>query len=171
VSSKVTPKTSIKWNLRISKLFSNISGSKIPKDALSLPRGDEAQLPKPDKNQKILLLGISESGKSTLLKSINLLFQGSFTSWERDMYKRTIFSNMVQGMKILLKTMEDREIPFDDQQAECYAKTIFMQPAEIEEGQLSEEVRLAIEVLWKDRGVRDAFEKTRDFQLSDAAAQ
>ena len=131
---------------------------------------EEARLLKPDDSHKVLLLGTSESGKSTVLKSMKLVLEGSYTSQECDAFKEIVFGNTVQSMRVVLEAMESLELPLDDQRNGYHAQTIFMQPAKIEEEYLSEKIRLAIETLWKDSGVRQAFGRSREYQLNDAAA-
>ena len=120
---------------------------------------------------KILLLGSSESGKSSLLKSFKIALEGSYNLDERICFKDIIFSNIVQSMRVILEAMETFELPLDFEKNEYHVQTIFMQPIFIESGSLSREVWKAIEALWKDRGVREAFERSNEFQLNDSAAR
>jgi len=65
--------------------------------------------------------------------------------------------------------MESLELPLDDQRAEYHVQTIFMQPAQIEGDNLPPEVGNAIAVLWKDAGVQQCFQRSREYQLNDSA--
>lgn len=116
---------------------------------------------------KILFLGSSESGKSTLLKTTKLLFEGTYSQDERNMFKEIIFSNTVLTMRVILEAMEWLGIPLEDQRAEYHVQTIFMQPAQIEGDSLPPEVGTAIAVLWGDAGVRTAFGRSREYQQCD----
>jgi hypothetical protein len=49
---------------------------------------------------KMLLLGAGESGKSTILKQMKLIHQGSYSDKERENYKEIIYSNTVQSMHV-----------------------------------------------------------------------
>lgn len=49
---------------------------------------------------KMLLLGAGESGKSTILKQMKLINEGSYTDKEREAYKEIIYSNTVQSMHV-----------------------------------------------------------------------
>lgn len=51
-------------------------------------------------NSKMLLLGAGESGKSTILKQMKLIHEGSYTDKERENYKEIIYSNTVQSMHV-----------------------------------------------------------------------
>jgi len=48
----------------------------------------------------MLLLGAGESGKSTILKQMKLVYEGSYTDKERENYKEIIYSNTVQSMHV-----------------------------------------------------------------------
>lgn len=48
----------------------------------------------------MLLLGAGESGKSTILKQMKLIHQGSYSDKERENYKEIIYSNTVQSMHV-----------------------------------------------------------------------
>ena len=67
-----------------------------------------------DKSEiKLLLLGAGESGKSTVLKQLNLLHQGGFTHQERLQYLQVIWADVIQSMKILIIQARKLGIPLD----------------------------------------------------------
>lgn len=113
--------------------------------------------------------GAGESGKSTILKQMKLIHEGGYSRDERESFKEIIFSNTVQSMRVILEAMESLELPLDDQRAEYHVQTIFMQPAQIEGDNLPPEVGNAIGVLWKDAGVQQCFQRSREYQLNDSA--
>ncbi|KAL8845059.1 MAG: hypothetical protein Q9176_000731 [Flavoplaca citrina] len=106
---------------------------------------------------KMLLLGAGESGKSTILKQMKLIHEGSYSRDERESFKEIIYSNTVQSMRVILEAMESLELPLDDQRTEYHVQTIFMQPAQIEGESLPPEVGNAIDALWKDAGLRRSY--------------
>ncbi|KAF0271526.1 hypothetical protein FOG51_02907 [Hanseniaspora uvarum] len=58
---------------------------------------------KKDRNQiKLLLLGTGESGKSTVLKQLQVLHHGGFSHQERMQYTQVIWVDAIQSMKILI---------------------------------------------------------------------
>ena len=113
--------------------------------------------------------GAGESGKSTILKQMKLIHEGSYSRDERESFKEIIYSNTVQSMRVILEAMESLELPLDDQRAEYHVQTIFMQPAQIEGESLPPEVGNAIDALWKDAGVQECFKRSREYQLNDSA--
>ena len=100
---------------------------------------------------------------------MKLIHEGGYSRDERESFKEIIFSNTVQSMRVILEAMESLEIPLDDHRAEYHVQTIFMQPAQIEGDSLPPEVGNAISVLWKDAGVQQCFQRSREYQLNDSA--
>jgi len=122
-----------------------------------------------DKKAKILLLGTSESGKSTLLKSLKLLHEGPYTTSERIFFTEIIFDIVIQSMRVILEAMEGLEIPLETSQNGAHVVTIFMQPRYPEQYTLSPDVTEAIKILWQDTGVVTCFQRSREYQLPDCA--
>ena len=118
---------------------------------------------------KTLILGPSESGKSTLLKSMKLHMEGPYTLQERLSFKETIFSNASYSMRVVLEAMEALELTLEDELNECHAQTIFMQPCQLAIEQLSTEFVDAIKRLYMDSGVRSCLQRAREYQLIDGA--
>lgn len=120
---------------------------------------------------KALLLGTSESGKSTLLKAIKVWGEQDCTREERDSFKEIVLSNVVCGMKIILEAVMDLDIPLHDGSKELHIHTIFVQPdlmggAEV----LPKEVGSALKALWADEGIQEAYGRRREYQLLFALA-
>lgn len=92
--------------------------------------------------------------------------------WDREAaegYKDIIFSNTIQSMRVILEAMESLELPLDDSQMEYHVQSIFMCPAQFEGDRLDQTVGLAIQALWKDAGVQQCFDRSREYQLNDSA--
>lgn len=54
------------------------------------------------RTHKLLLLGAGESGKSTIMKQVKILYLGGFNPEERKMFKQAIERNVIQNMQGLL---------------------------------------------------------------------
>jgi len=63
------------------------------------------------KQVKILLLGAGESGKSTILKQMRIIYSEGFRLDERKEVRQVIFSNMIVAFKIIAEEM--RELGLD----------------------------------------------------------
>ncbi|KAI8896372.1 guanine nucleotide binding protein, alpha subunit [Globomyces pollinis-pini] len=55
------------------------------------------------KEPKVLILGSSDSGKSTLLKQLKIIYSDGFTNDEKNYAKKLIFSNIITVCAILLE--------------------------------------------------------------------
>ncbi|KAJ7624459.1 G-protein alpha subunit-domain-containing protein [Roridomyces roridus] len=62
---------------------------------------------------KVLLLGNGESGKSTLLKQMRMIYNLPFSSSEIEHWRQIIFDNMTRGMHYIMEELIDRglEVP------------------------------------------------------------
>ncbi|KAF9913882.1 guanine nucleotide-binding protein subunit alpha [Lobosporangium transversale] len=118
---------------------------------------------------KMLLLGAGESGKSTILKQMKLIHEGGYSKEEREAYKEIIFSNTVQSMRVILEAMEKMELPLQHGTNRNYAIVIMSQPQQIEGEYMPQDVALAIQNLWMDPNVQQAFQRSREYQLNDSA--
>ncbi|KAJ5080423.1 g protein alpha i subunit [Anaeramoeba ignava] len=63
---------------------------------------------------KIIVLGTGDSGKSTLLKQMRIVFQGGLPENDKKLYKDTIRANIIRDMVSLLKAAEDLEISLNE---------------------------------------------------------
>ena len=115
---------------------------------------------------KILLLGASESGKSTLLKAMRLFQEGPWTAEERRSFSEIIFSNVTEGTLSVLEAMESLEITVDSSEIEYHLQTIFMQSDHPDF--MSSKVHSAIAALVCDGGFQYALKRQREYQASDS---
>ncbi|KAI9437440.1 heterotrimeric G protein alpha subunit B [Lactarius indigo] len=109
---------------------------------------------------KMLLLGAGESGKSTVLKQMKLIHHGGYTEQERESYKEIIFSNTIQSYACHISLTP---------QNDARRAVILSLPPQIESDVLPGDVADAVRGLWRDPGVREAVNRSREFQLNDSA--
>ncbi|KAM0418831.1 hypothetical protein ACHAPT_012196 [Fusarium lateritium] len=152
-------------------------------------RQDEKRL---SKEVKLLLLGAGESGKSTVLKQMKLIYSQGFSKNEKLEWKPVIFSNIVQSFKVISEAMSEHNIAFEnpDNEAshfrpapsppmrrECYAWSCrggckHMAHVLVEH-ELSPHERMPVDylepvkALWADSGVRAAVELGNEYALHD----
>ncbi|CAF0775708.1 unnamed protein product [Adineta steineri] len=121
---------------------------------------------------KLLLLGAGESGKSTVVKQMKIIFnENGYTTEECLRFKPVIYSNTIQSMLALLNAMNRLQISFDDSNRKKDAELVLTH-AQIEANHeiLPENVGKAIRALWKDNGIQACFLRSREYQLNDSAA-
>ena len=59
-------------------------------------------------------VGAGESGKSTILKQMKMIYAEGFTSNDRKQWRVVIFTNLINAFQTILSAMEEQEIPFTD---------------------------------------------------------
>ncbi|MBW0546823.1 hypothetical protein O181_086538 [Austropuccinia psidii MF-1] len=127
----------------------------------------------------MLLLGAGESGKSTIIKQMKLIHEGSYNQLERQSYKEIIISNTIQSMVAILQAMESLSIDFKPKNPDdlinlnLYAQALNSLPRPYSQlnstHQNHSNLLLAIKTLWNDSGVRECLQRSREFQLNDSA--
>jgi len=122
-----------------------------------------------EKEIKMLLLGAGESGKSTILKQMTLIYGKPYTESERAAFKEIIFSNVVQSMRAILEAMVSMSIALARPDSEGFKNIIMELPSQIEAEDLPPDVTAAIKSLWVDEGVLACFDRSREYQLNDSA--
>ena len=100
-----------------------------------------------DSNVKVLLLGVSSSGKSTLLEAMKLCCRYEYTADELKFFKEAVFRKLVWSMQKVLEVLRPMGHPFHNA-LESHARTILMQPVFMEVDFLQPEITDAIEILW-----------------------
>lgn len=127
---------------------------------------------------KVLILGASESGKSTLLKQFKIILDTTYSDVERKEFKDIIRTDMVMSMRVVLEAMEALELRFPGSPleelphtVEGHVQTIFQQTPlmDFDKG-IPVEVTEAIVALRNDKGVQECMERSHEYQLNDAAA-
>ena len=120
---------------------------------------------------KVILLGSGNSGKSTLFKSIDAFHQGGLNLEERLWYKEAVFTNTIQSMRDIIQAMREKlDLPLNDSTNYRHAQTILFPSSSFVGNFFCSDVCPAIEALWKDEGVQQAFERSNKYMLQDSAA-
>jgi len=117
---------------------------------------------------KILLLGSGDSGKTTILKQLRLLYNGPFCAQDVESYRQLIFGNLTNGMRALLSAM----LPMGEQvspknsshvatESEWHGRDIGGHPA------FPREYAEALKALWADRNVQRAWKRGHEAALPE----
>ncbi|KAG7553586.1 hypothetical protein FFLO_03018 [Filobasidium floriforme] len=115
---------------------------------------------------KLLLLGAGASGKSTVLKQMRLIHNVSFTPAELEYYRQLVFSNVVNGMKLIIDAMDEWEMSVESHNRKYIA--LVDNPPDIKDGEtFPMQYREPLESLWKDRGVQEAFARGNESALPE----
>lgn len=67
-------------------------------------------------------IGAGESGKSTVLKQMRLIYAQGFSKSEKYEWRALIFNNLLSAFKVIVDAMDELQIPFEDDNTEVSQK-------------------------------------------------
>ena len=114
---------------------------------------------------KILLLGAGESGKSTVVKQIKLIWNIQEPEHEIRKYIQALQRNVIEAIQTLLNASKQLGIPLENPD---------LAADELEIAGLDEQARVTPELagtvdrLWKDAGIQKVFQRRDEFWNMDA---
>ncbi|KHN97299.1 G protein alpha subunit [Metarhizium album ARSEF 1941] len=113
---------------------------------------------------KILLLGAGESGKSTILKQMRIIYSRGFPTQERQWWRRIIFNNIIDTFEMISHAMADFAIRFDSRDNENFMREILTRH------EMGRHYLGSIKALWHDSGVKEAVERCNQYAIHDNLA-
>jgi guanine nucleotide-binding protein subunit alpha len=116
---------------------------------------------------KLLLLGAGESGKSTILKQMKLIYSQGFSKNEKLEWKPVIFNNIVQSFQNIYDAMNELNIVFSNPENEKNMAQVLVEREISPNDTLPAEYLAPIKALWQDEGVRAAIAKGNEYALHD----
>jgi len=125
---------------------------------------------KESKVYKLLLLGTGESGKSTIFKQMQIIYDSEhgFTAIEKSTFKHVIRTNVVECLQALLSGIETFEIPYEDQKSQEFVDTINSLDAHSSDFWVPEIVD-CVKALWgNEPAVAKMYEQRSKIQLLDS---
>lgn len=122
---------------------------------------------------RVFILGLSESGKSTLIKSIQNK-QGYWTDDERRQYRSVIFKNILDSMISVLIAMdkiqsENEDADFEARGFENHRRVILETDSWLGDVVLPSEFVSAVKALWNHSSIHRSLERRSEFYLMDCA--
>lgn len=132
-----------------------------------LIRADEKRMAK---EVKLLLLGAGESGKSTILKQMKLIYANGFSKREKLEWKPVVFNNIVQSMRLIHEAMEELGIEFEKKDNEKHIAHIQVDFEVSPNEPMPDDYLEPVKELWEDTGVQHAITKGNEFALHDNLA-
>eukprot|EP00064_Thunnus_orientalis_P000205 superscaffoldBa00000009_g205 len=119
---------------------------------------------------KILMLGVAESGKSTLIKQMKIIHSHGFSKQELISFKPAVLDNVLTSMKFVLRGMGMLRINLANKKNKMHARSILSCSQCLGDDQeLLPFVAHAFCALWADQGVRAAAARGYEFELNDSA--
>ncbi|XP_076121038.1 guanine nucleotide-binding protein subunit alpha-12a [Alosa pseudoharengus] len=120
---------------------------------------------------KILLLGAGESGKSTFLKQMRIIHGKEFDQKALLEFRDTIFENIIKGMRVLVDARDKLGVTWQNSENEKHG--MFVMAFENKAGLPVEPCTFqlyapALQALWGDTGIQEAYGRRSEFQLSES---
>ncbi|CAG9800259.1 unnamed protein product [Chironomus riparius] len=120
---------------------------------------------------KLLLLGAGESGKSTFLKQMRIIHGIKFEPELIREYHHVIYQNIVKGMQVLVDAREKLDIAWEHPMTEHAAnQAILFHSSNDLDLETFRQYAPFINRLWQDKAIRKAYDRRREFQLSDSVS-
>ncbi|KAJ6437957.1 guanine nucleotide-binding protein alpha-2 subunit [Purpureocillium lavendulum] len=156
----------------IRPVFAMCLGSDDKKDngsarSRDIDRGIRRDEEKLAKEVKLLLLGAGESGKTTILKQMRLIYSRSFSVLERLWWRPVIFRNIVESFCIMQMVMSDFNYHFQTSDSKTHMTQVLSRRDISPDGKFPQELVESIMVLWQDSGIKAAFSKGCEYALHD----
>jgi guanine nucleotide-binding protein G(q) subunit alpha len=133
----------------------------------------ERQIKKDKRDQrkelKLLLLGTGESGKSTFIKQMRIIHGSGYSDDDKRTFIKLVYQNIYMAMNSMIRAMEALKIPYkSDQNEQEYGKVI--KAVDYETATTLEDSHVtAIKSLWADPGIKECYDRRREYQLTDSA--
>lgn len=120
---------------------------------------------------KLLLLGTSNSGKSTIVKQMKIIHSGGFNLEACKEYKPLIIYNAIDSLTRIIRALATLKIEFHNPDRAYDAVQLFALtgPAE-SKGEITPELLGVMKRLWVDPGVQECFCRSNEYHLEDNAA-
>ncbi|KAG7282588.1 hypothetical protein CRUP_018707, partial [Coryphaenoides rupestris] len=120
---------------------------------------------------KLLLLGTSNSGKSTIVKQMKIIHSGGFNLEACKEYKPLILYNAIDSLTRIIRALATLKIDFQDADRAYDAVQLFALtgPAE-SKGEITGELLGVMKRLWVDSGVQECFQRSNEYHLEDNTA-
>jgi guanine nucleotide-binding protein G(i) subunit alpha len=128
-----------------------------------IDRGLQLDYTEQNAEAKLLLLGTGESGKSTIVKQMKVLYQHGYTQNECAEFRDLILSNMLVAMQTIVMSCNALSIKIDDPEVATLAVSTILPQADV--------VAFGnwIRKLWADPSIQACFRRHSEYQLSDSA--
>ncbi|XP_013108598.1 guanine nucleotide-binding protein subunit alpha-11 [Stomoxys calcitrans] len=116
---------------------------------------------------KLLLLGTGESGKSTFIRQMRIIYDNGYPVKERLEYVKPIIQNIATSVQAMIKAMEELNIKYEHEESQRHAE-LFMKLNCNDLTRLPDIFLGAINSLWQDAGIQECYRRRNEYQLTDS---
>lgn len=117
---------------------------------------------------RLLLLGAAESGKTTLLEQIRLLYKQNYSESEFMHRKAFIYNNILISIRKLINRMQETGTAYANPDNARYAGKI-MGEEDTQFACFTMDICDAIQRVWKDPAVQKLYERRSEINLNDSS--
>ena len=136
----------------------------------AIDRGLEEDSRKLRNEFKVLLLGDNDSGKREIVKQWKFHDPNGSTAEELARYRSTIYNNVIDCVKALIRAMEDLEIHPEQELNRAYCDFLLDYSVDPDpEKPLGTKVGEAISSIWQDPCIPKILERSNEFYIVDSA--
>lgn len=118
------------------------------------------------KDIKLLLLGTGESGKSTFIRQMRIIYNNGYNEIERKNHIKLIHENIFQSMQSMIAAMELLQIEYEKPENATINSKLIMNVNTM--ANLEEPFLHAIKELWNDAGIQTCYMRRNEYQLNDS---
>ncbi|ROK23408.1 Guanine nucleotide-binding protein G(q) subunit alpha [Anabarilius grahami] len=116
---------------------------------------------------KLLLLGTGESGKSTFIKQMRIIHGSGYSEEDRRSFTKLVYQNIFTSMQAMIRAMDTLQILYKYEHNKANANIV--REVDVEKVFLFVNPYVdAIKSLWNDPGIRECYDRRREYQLSDS---
>ncbi|KAJ3446385.1 guanine nucleotide-binding protein g(o) subunit alpha [Anaeramoeba flamelloides] len=113
----------------------------------------------------LLLLGTGDSGKSTIVNQMRILYNNGFTQKQRIYYHDVINSNIIENMKVLIFAIDSLQLG----ELKGESKTIADKILDIKFNfDLSPKLAEELTTLWNDKLIQSVYQKRNKFHIPES---
>ena len=120
------------------------------------------------KEIKLLLLGTGESGKSTFVRQMRILYDNGYTNDQRKNYIKLIHENVYNSMRNMIQAMDALQIKYEKEKNATTNASLFKLKNTHDDIKLDDIYSAAIKELWEDSGIQECYKRRREYQLNDS---
>ena len=116
---------------------------------------------------KIIVIGPSDCGKSTILRHFDALFGTGITQDERNDIKKIIKCNVISDAKKLVSIMKESKYNFDD---DLDSSIKYIEDVKVSDDELVSDITISIMDIWSNIKVKELYEKNASGKSIESAA-
>jgi len=121
-----------------------------------------------ERELKLLLLGVGESGKSTFFKQMRIIHGAGYSDDDRRGFIRLIYQNIFMAMHTMIDAMEVLGIKYENALCRENADLVKSKPYK-NVTTFEEPFVTAVKTLWNDSGIQSCYDRRREYRLADSA--